>query len=215
MTEKDKVVSIDVFDEKNTFIMSVNKKSIIIKNDRNDETLIIIKGKDLPDFDSYFKLNLIFEMISGERLKYKARVSVSTPHQLNVEITDENAKLMPERRTFLKIKVNIKARLMYAAVGEQITTFDRSKLVDIRDINVGGVYAVSDVEFNISDVLRLRLDLGEEKIELSAEVLRVECIDGKCGLGCKFLSATHKQEEALSKYIYRKQREQRRKETMH
>lgn len=215
MTGKGKVIGIELFDEKNSFIMSVKKKSFVMKVDRHDDPLVIIKGKALPDFECFRQLNIVFEMSDGERLKYKGRVSVSTPHQLNVEVIDRNAKILPERRTFLKIKVDVKARLMSASIGGEIVTFDRSKHVQLRDINVGGVYAVTDVEFNISDVIRLRLDLEDEKVELSAEVLRVECIDGLCGIGCKFLSTTYKQEEAIAKYVYRKQREERRKETLH
>lgn len=214
MTGKGKVIGIELFDEKNSFIMSVKKKSFVMKIERHDEPLIIIKGKELPDFDCFRQLNVVFEMANGERLKYKGRISVSTAHQLNIEIIDTNAKIMPERRTFLKIKVDAKARLMSASINSEIVTFDRSKYVQLRDINVGGVYVMTDVEFNISDVLRLRLDLEDEKVEISAEVLRVECLDGLCGIGCKFLSATHKQEEAIAKYVYRKQREERRKEIL-
>lgn len=215
MTVKGKVIGVELFDEQNSFIMAVKKKSFTIKVDRHDESLVIIKGKSLPDFDCFRQLNIVFEMANGERLKYKGRISVSTPHQLNVEVVDRNAKVLPERRTFLKIKIDVKARLMSASINGEIVTFDRSKHVQIRDINVGGVYAITDVEFNVSDVIRLRLDLEDEKIELSAEILRVECVDGLCGIGCKFLSTTHKQEEAIAKYVYRKQREERRKETLH
>ncbi len=210
MTDKDKIISIDLFDKQNNFISTFGKKAITIKED-SYPYIVIIKAKNLPELEIGIQLNIIFTTVHRQRLKYDARVSVSTPYQLNIELMSVSPKIMKERRNYLKIKIDEEVRLMCSCINGEIETYDRSKRIFVRDINVGGVYVITELKLNVSDVIKLRIDLGFEKLEVTAEVLRVEEMDNKCGAGCKFILNTTKDEEALAKYIYQKERELRNK----
>ena len=93
-----------------------------------------------------------------------------------------------------------------------MVNFDSPIIVNMVNLNLGGVYFRSVFDFEVQDQVMLNFLNGE--MELLSEVLRAQKTpdgDSVDGYGCRFLNITHGQEERLARYIFECQLAEREK----
>lgn len=182
------------------------------------ENVLVIKGRNLPDIDRGKYIYVIATKKSGTRLKFKTAVSLSARFQINIKLDPDKAELMEERRRFFKIKTNEKAYITFVLHEDENTIqLEPPAEILVKDMNVGGAFFVCinpATQFLQSDKVMIVLALAGEKLELMSEVLRVQPINDEsgCGYGCRFIDMNGRQEELISRYIYKLQYEMLQKE---
>lgn len=212
-----KVIRVDVLDEKGKMILSVEKGFVIPSNMMGDEdSIVMIKGKDLPDIEHNKIVSLITTTKGGDRIKYTGAVSVSMETQLNIKILHTGSnQVLQERRRYFKLKIQEKGRALFYIRDEKTIRYDVPLSIQIIDINVGGIYMRIDDELMADDLVCVELELLEEyPLNAAARVLRVQRNDDGSvdGYGCEFQGLTASQEDYISRYIYKIQSEMRKKE---
>ena len=185
--------------------------------DNHIEDLIMIKGRKLPQIRSDTYIYVIGAMKNGDRMRYKTAVSMSSAFQMNIQLRADQGFVMEERRRYYKVKTNQRAYITLTVDSEENTrTLEPPAEILIKDINIGGIFFINEgpESFSKGDKLMLLLNLGGRRLELSAQILRIQTLadtDDK-GYGCSFLDLTHSQEEAISRYVYNLQFELLQKE---
>lgn len=215
-----KVIKVDVLDETEKLLVSSEKNFVFPKNLNSDEdSILIIKGKDLPELDHNQIVSIVSTTKSNDRIKYTGAVTVSMDRQMNIKILqNSNTKLLEERRRFFKMKVNEKGRALFYVRSEKTVRFDEPAQISIDDINVGGIFmkvADDSREFLEDDLVCVELDLFVDyPLNAAVRILRVQRdSEGVIkGYGCEFQGLTAAQEDYISKFIYKTQTEQRQKE---
>lgn len=215
-----KVIKVEVLDETGKNIVSSEKNFVFPRNLNSDEdSILIIKGKDLPELDRNQIVSIVSTTKSNDRIKYTGVVAVSMDRQMNIKILQNNeTKVLEERRRFFKIKVDEKGRVLFYVRSEKTVRFDEPVKISINDINVGGIFIKTDddsQEFLEDDLVCVELDLFVDyPLNAAVRVLRVQRNpEGKInGYGCEFQGLTAAQEDYISKFIYKVQTEQRQKE---
>lgn len=215
-----KIIKVDVLDSKGKTLVSA-EKNFVIPSDMSggDESIVMIKGKDLPDIEHNRMVTVITTTKGGDRLKYTGVVAVSLETQLNVKIVNTGSnQVLEERRRFYKLKINETGRALFYIRGEKTIRYDEPLQIEILDINVGGIFLKIEDELMVGDLICIELELLEEyPLNAAARVLRVQRgDDGEiAGYGCEFQGLTASQEDYISRYIYKIQSEMRKKkETM-
>ena len=214
-----KIIKVDVLDENGNLIHSAEKGFVVPNNTAADEdSIIMIKGKNLPEFERNTIVSVITTNKSGDRVRYMCTVTVSLDTQLNVRILRNNdTQLLEERRRFFKLKIKETGRALFYIRDEKTVRYDEPRGIEILDINVGGIFMVVDDEFFVDDLICVELNLFEEyPLNAAARVLRVQREpDGKItGYGCEFQGLTAAQEDYVSRFIYKIQSELRQKEAI-
>ncbi len=215
-----KVIKVDVLDETGNLIISSEKNFVFPKNLNSDEdSILIIKGKDLPELDRNQIVSIVSTTKSNDRIKYTGAVVVSMDRQMNIKILQNNdTKVLEERRRYFKIKVDEKGRALFYVRSEKTVRFDEPVQISINDINVGGIFmkvADDSQEFLEDDLVCVELDLFVDyPLNAAVRILRVQRdSEGNInGYGCEFQGLTAAQEDYISKFIYKVQTEQRQKE---
>lgn len=212
-----KIIKVDVLDEKGTLIHSAEKGFVVPNNIAADEDgIIMIKGRDLPEFERNTIVLVVTTSKGGDRVRYMCTVTVSLDTQLNVRILRNNeTQLLEERRRFYKLKIKETGRALFYIRDEKTIRYDEPRVIEILDINVGGIFMVVDDEFFVDDLICVELDLFDEyPLNAAARVLRVQRgPDGKIsGYGCEFQGLTAAQEDYVGRFIYKIQSEMRQKE---
>ena len=213
-----KVIKVEVLDEKGKIIVTAEKGFTLPKNMMSDEeNIVIIKGRGLPELDRNAIVSVVTTTKSADRIKYSGAVSVSMDTQMNIKILKSNdTQLLQERRRYFKIKVCQKGRALFYVRNDKTIRFDEPIDITVKDINVGGIFAVcTDYEFLEGDLVSMDINLSDEKIlNAAAYVLRVQRDpDGSViGYGCEFHGLTAAQEDEIGRFILKKQSEQRAKD---
>lgn len=215
-----KVIKVEVLDETGKNIVSSEKNFVFPKNLNSDEdSILIIKGKDLPELDRNQIVSIVSTTKSNDRIKYTGAVAVSMDRQMNIRILRNNeTKVLEERRRFFKIKVDENGRALFYVRSEKTVRFDEPVQISINDINVGGIFmkvADDSQEFLEDDLVCVELDLFVDyPLNAAVRILRVQRSSegGINGYGCEFQGLTAAQEDYISKFIYKVQTEQRQKE---
>lgn len=212
-----KIIKIDIFNKNDVVVLSAEKGFIFPKNlDSDEDSIIIIKGKNFPEIDHDTLVSVVTTLKSGERIKYSGTVSMSIDTQLNVKILKTGStEVLQERRRYFKIKVSENGRILFFVRGEETIRFDEPESMAILDINIGGVFMTSEYEFMAEDVVCMEIDLFVDyKLNVMAKILRVQRgADGNiAGYGCEFQGLSAAQEDYIGKYINKAQYEQRQKE---
>ena len=214
-----KIIKVDVLDEKGTMIYSAEKGFVVPNNlDSDEDSIIMIKGKDLPEFDHNTIVSVVTTSKGGDRVKYTCAVTVSLDTQLNVKVLHNNdTQLLEERRRYYKLKVREYGRALFYVREEKTVRFDEPIEIEIEDINVGGVFLVTDGdEFMIGDMICVEIDLFVDyPLNAAARVIRIQRgEDGKIsGYGCEFQGLTAAQEDYIGRFIYKAQSEAHQKES--
>ena len=214
-----KIIRVDVLDEKGALIHSAEKGFVVPNNAAaDDDAIIMIKGKGLPELERNTIVSAVTTNKSGDRVKYVCAVTVSLATQLNIKILRNNeTHILEERRRFYKLKIKEKGRALFYIRDEKTIRFDEPVPIEIRDINVGGVFlSAKKSEFMVDDLVCIELDLFEEyPLNAAARVLRVQRDNnGEIeGYGCEFQGLTAAQEDYVGRFVYKIQSEMRKKET--
>lgn len=213
-----KIVKIEVLDRNGVLAMTVEKGFVFPKNlDSEDDSILIIKGKNLKEFGWNEQVFAVTTLKSGERVKYAGTVSVSLDTQLNIKLAKSaRTEVLEERRRYFKIKVQEKGRALFFIRGEDTYRLDEPVPIEIADINIGGIFMISpDYTFSEDDLVCVEVDLFVDyRLNAMARVLRVQTApDGTIkGYGCEFQGLTASQEDYIGRFIYKVQSEMRQKE---
>lgn len=212
-----KIIRVDVLDNAGKILISAEKDFIFPKNiEKNEDNIVIIKGKNLPEFKSDQIVNIVTTSKSNDRIKYMGKISVSLDNQLNIKLFNSSeANVLSERRRYYKVNVEEFGRVLYYIRDGKNNLFERPLSASITNINVGGIFLiVSNAEFMVGDVIWLELDLFVDyTLTVAAKVLRVQRDGDKIvGYGCEFQDLTAAQEDYIGRYIYKVQTERRLKE---
>lgn len=219
MVKYDKILKIEVTTLDGNLIIKADNQFSFPKmyvGDRMINNLLMIKGKQFPEVDKGSMVYVITYMKSGERVKYLSQVNMSSEFQFNVLLKEDRSQIMEERRRFYKIKAHADCAVSFVTRQDKIMRFEEPAGMIIQDINIGGVFLLphDKVQFLKDDILMLVLPLQDDKLELLAQILRVQydTVGELQGYGCKFLNTTSKQEETIAKFIYLTQLERRKQE---
>ncbi len=215
-----KVIKVEVLDEKGGLIVASEKNFIVPKNMSSDEdSIVMIKGRELPELDHNMIVSVVLTTKSGDRIKFMGAVSVSMEVQLNIKILHSNdTQVLEERRRYFKIKVSEKGKALFFVRDEKNIRFDEPAEITVLDINVGGVFIACDpekAEFVIDDLICVEISLFEEyPLNAAVRVLRVQrdSEGNLMGYGCEFQGLTAAQEDYIGRYIYKVQSEERQRE---
>lgn len=205
-----KIVKVEVFGENGALLISVDKNFVFPKNlDSDEESILIIKGKELPELDRGVRVTVIAYSKSGDRIKYPGMISVAHSRQMNVSLLkNRDARVLEERRRYFKIKVQLDGRALFLVRDDETIRFEEPADIEVQDINVGGIFMSSGFEFMKDDCVCVDIELNDGyRLNTMARVLRVQTGgDGQVlGYGCAFESLTAAQEDAIGKYINHQQ----------
>ena len=211
-----KIIKVELLDEKGKNIFTAEKNFVLPKNMDDDDSIVIFKGKNLPDLERNTIVSVVTTTKANDRIRYTGAVSMSMDTQLNVKILKNNeTQVLQERRRFFKIKINEKGRALFYVRGEQTVRYDEPPEISVLDINVGGIFFSSVEEFMEGDIVCVDIDLFiDNPLNTAVKILRVQRNeDGTIkGYGCLFESLTGAQEDMIGRFIMKVQSEQRRKE---
>lgn len=212
-----KVIKVDVLDENGTLIISAEKNFVFPKNLNSDEdSILIIKGKDLPELERNKIVTVIATTKANDRIKHMGAVAVAMERQMNIKILQNGeTRVLEERRRYFKLKINEKGRALFYVREEQNVRFDEPVSILVLDINVGGIFMkVDDYEFIEDDLVCVEVDLFEDyPLNAAVRILRVQRdSEGVLkGYGCEFQGLTAAQEDYIGRFIYKVQLEERQK----
>ena len=174
--------------------------------------IIMIKGKDLPEFEADSGLYVIAYMKNGDRVRYMGRVKMSLDNQLNIQIRDEYGTVMEERRRYFKVQSKLRCVISGYERDNTVYEFDTPMLTTIRDVSIGGVFIEgTDPPFRKDDILLLNFKVEQEVVGAVVKVLRLQLYpDGTLqGYGCEFANVDKRMEGLLAKLVYDIQLKQR------
>ena len=174
--------------------------------------IIMIKMKDLPEFDADIGVYVIAYMRNGDRIKYLGRVKLSLDNQINIQIRDDYGTLMEERRRYFKVQSSLRCVISGYERDDTVFEFDKPMLTTIKNVSIGGVFiAKTDIEFKRDDILLLNFRVENEVVGAVVKVLRIQLYkDGSLeGYGCEFTNVDKRMEGLLAKLVYDIQLKQR------
>lgn len=209
-----KVIKVEVLDEKNKLIVSAEKGFVVPKNIMSEEdSIIMIKGRDLPELEHNTIVSVITTTKTNDRIRYSGAVAVSLDTQLNIKVLRANdTKLLAERRRFYKIKIRESGKALFFVRDEKTVRFDEPISVEIHDINVGGVLLQCKYEFILDDLLCVEISLFDDyPLNAAVRIIRIQRDDEDKieGYGCEFQGLTAAQEDYIGRYILKVQSEKR------
>ena len=201
MINKDKISRVLVYDSKGKLLIST--KSVFFPKDFfkiKGKDLVMLKGSDFPLISKGENVEIIFEYINGNRVKYDTTIDLCTEYQVNFHAGQ--GEVLAERRRSFKVSVDFNGQSPFYIRGEEMYAFDDPIMLHFVNINLDGVYFNSDAEFEKGDQVMLNFLDGE--MQLLAEILRVQKNDeGNIdGYGCRFLDVNQAQEERLARFIF-------------
>ncbi len=213
-----KIIKVEILDKNGVIAVSSEKNFVFPKNiESDDESILIIKGNGLREFDKNERVHVISTTKAGDRIKYPGQVTISLDTQLNVRVLkNRETQVLEERRRYFKIKVNEKGRLLFIVRDDETFRYEEPVPIQIHDINIGGVFMSCGQELlQQDDLICIDIDLFVDyRLNAIAKVLRVQRYpDGEIkGYGCEFQGLTASQEDYIGKFIYKVQFAQRQKE---
>ncbi len=209
-----KIVKVEVLGQNGSLLVSADKGFIFPKNlDTNEESILIIKGKDLPEMDRGEKVTVIAYSKAGDRIRYVGEIAMAHSRQMNVSLQkNRSTQVLEERRRYFKIKVDLTGRALFLIRGDDTLRFEEPADIEIHDINVGGIFMSSGFDFMKDDSVCVDIELNDGyRLNTMTQVLRVQTDQSGnvTGYGCSFENLTAAQEDAIGMYINRQQLLQR------
>jgi hypothetical protein len=174
--------------------------------------IMMIKGKDMPEFDADTGVYVIANMRNGDRIRYMGRIKMSLDYQLNIQIRDEYGTIMEERRRFFKVRSNLRCVISGHEREGTVYEYDVPVMSVIKNVSIGGVFIEgTDPPYRKDDILLLNFMVRGELVGAVVRVLRLQLlIDGTLeGYGCEFINVDQKMEGQLAKLVNDIQIEQR------
>ena len=209
-----KIVKIEILAQNGSLLAASEKNFVFPKNlDSGEESILIVKGKDLPEVEHGTRVVVIAHTKAGDRIKYAGNIAIAFDKQMNVSLLKNNStRVLEERRRYFKIKVHLTGRALFVVRDDETIRFEEPADIGVDDINVGGIFMASGYEFQKDDSVCVDIELSEDyRLNTMAHVLRVQRGQENeiLGYGCSFESLTAAQEDAIGKYINRQQLLQR------
>lgn len=209
-----KIVKVEVLGQNGSLLVSADKGFIFPKNlDTNEESILIIKSKDLPEMDRGEKVTVIAYSKAGDRIRYVGEIAMAHSRQMNVSLQkNRSTQVLEERRRYFKIKVDLTGRALFLIRGDDTLRFEEPADIEIHDINVGGIFMSSGFDFMKDDSVCVDIELNDGyRLNTMTQVLRVQTDQSGnvTGYGCSFENLTAAQEDAIGMYINRQQLLQR------
>ncbi len=213
-----KIIKVTVTDERGKLLLETEKGFVMPKNfDSDEDSILMIKGKDLPELEYNTIVSVITTSKSNDRVKYAGSVALSMDKQLNIKLTkNTNTETLVERRRFFKIKVNETGRALYYVRGDKTVRFDEPMPIKVLDINQGGIFMNGGMSFEEEDLVCLDIDLFVDvPFNAVVKILRVQRnSEGEVlGYGCEFQALTGAQNDTIGRFIYKVQLEARQRES--
>lgn len=219
MLSRDQILKIDILTPDHTRILSASYKQFSLQStdgtENSSDTMLIIKGKGLPEIEHYASVSVVASMRNGKRIKFPSYVSVSTDLQLNIVIKSGQSKPLEERRRYYKIDVNIPCVINCVERNGKRSVLDKPYITQISDLNIGGIFlCICSEPLEKDDKLMLTIDLGENVIDLDATILRVQknAAGDITGYGCQFVDISAAEEDIISQFVFQLQRDRLLKE---
>lgn len=211
MLNKDKIIKAEVYNKAGKLIISTAspefpKDFFSIRG----TDFVVLKDKKVAPAQIGEPVDAIFYYINGTRIKYETVIDLATDMQVNIHVGPDYT-IMEERRRFFKVEVDAAGLIKSFVRSGKETLFEEPLTVRIKNINLGGVFMISNVEFLIGDTFTLFLP--ECGVEASTEVLRVQRDEEGivAGYGCKFLNLSPAGEEKISRFVFECQKKDREK----
>ncbi|MCH5199942.1 MAG: PilZ domain-containing protein [Oscillospiraceae bacterium] len=210
MLSRERILKLDILTPDNTKILSANNRQFSIPIVTNhvtgqSETMLIIKGRDIPEVEHNTEISVITYMRSGERVKYPGFVSLSTEYQLNVLLRTARAQVMEERRRYYKVEADIRCVINTIERDGKHIALDRPATAKISDMNIGGVFlCFCDEQLLQGDLLQMSLALEDKLVDVPAEIIRVQfnAAGDPTGYGCRFLKVPPSLEETFARFVF-------------
>ncbi len=186
---------------------TISSSSISEMGDRfilRGEDFDLIPHKSIVDIAGYLKDGVIF--MSG-------RVTLSTSSQINLDIITSDEK--QERRSYLKVKVDMKTKLLRAySKGKINRSYAINEMIHTRDLSLGGIAFFSNRI--LLKKQKVSIDFNELKpgFIARAEILRREkgTFQGyRFKYGCRLLDISGEEERVICGYVFKKQLENHKK----
>lgn len=220
MLSRERILKLDILTPDNVKILSANNRQFSIPVVTNhmtgqSETMLIVKGRDIPEIEHNSEISVITYMRSGERVKYPGFVSLSTEYQLNVLLRIARAQVMEERRRYYKVEADIRCIINSIERGGERIALAKPATAKIKDLNIGGVFlCFCDEDLQKEDKLLLNMELGDRRVDVAAEIIRVQfnAAGDPTGYGCRFLNVPPSLEELFARFVFNVQLENLRKE---
>ena len=220
MLSRERILKLDILTPDDTKILTANNKQFSVPIVTNNvtgqaETMLIVKGRDIPEVDRNTEVSVITYMRSGERVRYPGFVSLSTEFQLNLLLRTARAQVMEERRRYYKVDADIECIINEIVRAERRVPMTGPAVAKIKDMNIGGVFiALCDVEMQKYDRLRLNIEMEGKMLDVIAEIIRVQfnAAGDPVGYGCRFLNVPPYVEEIFARFVFNVQLESLRRE---
>ena len=210
------IVSIRVTALDGKFLFETDRESFsfpkMFVNNVPVNNIMMIKGKNLPEFDADTGLYVITYMRNGDRIRSIGRVKMSLENQLNIQIRDEYGTVMEERRKFFKVRSNLRCVISGHERDGMVYEYDVPVMSVIKNVSIGGVFIEgTDPPYRKDDILLLNFMVSGELVGAVVRVLRLQLlIDGSLeGYGCAFMNVDQKTEGQLARLVNDIQIEQR------
>lgn len=208
MVDKSKIYKIEVTSPGGRKLAIAEKDQFsfprLFVNDMPVNNVIILKGKRFPELEIDKAIYVITYMKNGDRIRYPAAVRMSLCDQLNVQLRSDYGTLMEERRRYFKVESDIECDVLGYIRDDNYVEFAKPMPGVIKNISIGGVYLdCQDVNFSPHDIVNLSFYVEGSPIDIYAEVLRVQRVNGTIdGYGCQFQNVDQNQEEIFGHFVY-------------
>lgn len=184
-----------------TNINAIGNRMILLGDDFG-----LIPHKSTVEVVGYLQDGIVF---------MNAQVTLSTASQLNIDIIKTDSK--QERRSFLKVRVYINAKLLRAfSMGRKSKPYAVNEPILTRDISLGGVAFYSNRILFKRQKVEIDFNILKPGFIARAEVLRKERGpfrgDYRFKYGCRFLNISGEEERVLCEFVFRTQIENHRKQ---
>ena len=202
MINKEKVMKIDVYDQKKILIaaskvFSFPKELFKSKN----QVSVSVKCTNMRTLKKNEPITVIFEYVNGTRVQCQTTVDAATRIQIDFHAGNEIE--LEERRASFKITTNEPAEIVAIERNYSVSHLEEFIKAKILNINLGGVLMKTGTAFEPKDVVYIRM-FKEDPVEIRTEILRkqMDANGNLVGYGCKFTEVTQQEEERLARYIF-------------
>ena len=202
MINKEKVLKIDIYDQKKILIAASKvftfpKELFKSKN----QISVSVKCANMRVLKKNEPITVIFEYVNGTRVQCQTTVDAATRIQIDFHAGNEIE--LEERRASFKITTSEPAEIVAIERNFSISNLEEFIKAKILNINLGGVLMKTGTAFEPKDVVYLRM-FKEDPLEIRTEILRKQTdSNGQViGYGCKFTEVTQQEEERLARYIF-------------
>ncbi len=211
MLDRKKIIKIEITSPAGRKLVVAEKDQFsfpsVFIDDMPVTNIIIIKGRDLPEFEADKSVYVITYMKNGDRLRYPAAVRMSLSDQLNVQLRSDYGTLMEERRRYYKVDSDLDCSILGCIPKgeEDFVEYEQPLRATIKNISIGGIFLFeSEESFSPGDVVLVNFHIVGETVDVMAKILRVQRNHERQieGYGCQFMNADQNQEELFAQFVY-------------